>query len=238
MEHLLEINKLSVSYNVVPALHDISFYVDKGEIVSLIGPNGAGKTTTLHSISGLLKRNKKSVFYCGEDISNIEAYKLVKKGVSQVPEGRGIFPNLTVAENIQLGAYVRKDLSGIKKDKEKVYELFPRLLERRSQICATLSGGELQMLSIARALMARPLLLLLDEPSMGLAPIIVDEIFKIIKQINSENNTTILLVEQNAQMALEISDRAYVLEVGNIVNEGPAEELERDDRIRKVYLGL
>ncbi|MCK9170736.1 MAG: ABC transporter ATP-binding protein [Treponema sp.] len=235
---MLETNKLSVSYNVVPALHDISFYVDKGEVVSLIGPNGAGKTTTLHAVSGLLKRNKKSVFYNGDDISSAEAHKLVKKGISQVPEGRGIFPNLTVAENISLGAYVRTDTAEIKKDKEKVYALFPRLFERRAQICATLSGGELQMLSMARALMARPSLLLLDEPSMGLAPIIVDEIFKIISQINKEDNTTILLVEQNAQMALGVSDRAYVLEVGSIVNEGSAADLEKDDRIKKVYLGL
>jgi branched-chain amino acid transport system ATP-binding protein len=238
MDHMLEIERLSVSYGVVPALHGISFYVNEGEIVSLIGPNGAGKTTTLHAISGLLKKNKKSVFYQGADVSSIEAYKLVKKGISQVPEGRGIFTNLTVSENINLGAYLRKDKNGINKDREMVYAIFPRLLERRNQIGGTLSGGELQMLSIGRALMARPKLLLLDEPSMGLAPIIVEEIFRIIRQINTENNTTILLVEQNAQMALAVAHRAYVLEVGNIVNDGLSAELQNDDRIKKAYLGM
>ncbi len=238
MEHLLEIKDLSVSYGVVPALHDISFHVDKGEIVALIGPNGAGKTTTLHAISGLLKRNKKSIFYSGNDISGIEAHKLVKQGISQVPEGRGIFPNLTVAENISLGAYLRKDKDGIRKDKDNIYELFPRLLERRAQIAGTLSGGELQMLSIARALLAKPELLLLDEPSMGLAPIIVESIFETVKKINKDRGTTILLVEQNAQMALAISDRAYVIEVGNIVKEGLSKELQNDTQIQKTYLGL
>ena len=238
MEHILEVKNLYVNYGVVPALQNISFAVDEGEIVALIGPNGAGKTTTLHTISGLLKPTSGSIFYNGKEIGGMEAHKLVKESISQVPEGRGIFPILTVAENINLGAYLRKDGEGIRKDREWVYSIFPRLKERMNQVGGTLSGGEQQMLAIGRALMARPKVLLLDEPSMGLAPVIVEDIFKIIKKINRENNTTILLVEQNAQMALTVSNRAYVIEVGVIVNEGNSKDLKKDDQIQKAYLGL
>lgn len=238
MEHVLEVKDLHVSYGVVPALRGISFHVDEGEIVALIGPNGAGKTTTLHAVSGLLKRSAASVFFQGEDISSAEAHKLVKRGISQVPEGRGIFPNLTVSENLDLGSYLRTDKAAIKKDREWIMTLFPRMRERAGQIAGTLSGGELQMLSIARALMARPRLLLLDEPSMGLAPIVVEEIFKTIRVLNRENQTTILLVEQNAQMALTVSSRAYVLEVGTILYEGRSGDLRSDENIQKAYLGI
>lgn len=238
MEHLLEIKDLSVSYGIVPALQSISFHVDEGEIVALVGPNGAGKTTTLHTISGLTKVKSGSILYDGKDIAGSEAHELVRQRISQVPEGRGIFPNLTVSENINLGAYLRNDKEGVKKDKEMVYDIFPRLRERMVQIGGTLSGGEQQMLAIARALMARPRVLLLDEPSMGLAPVIVEDIFRIIKRINRENKTTILLVEQNAQMALTASHRAYVIEVGKIINSGFSKELKKDDQIQKAYLGI
>lgn len=238
MEHLLEVKNLSVSYGVVPALRNISFTVDEGEVVALIGPNGAGKTTTMHTISGLLKPKSGNIMYDGGEIGGVEAHKLVKEGISQVPEGRGIFPILTVADNVNIGAYLRKDKEQIREDREWVYSLFPRLEERRNQIGGTLSGGEQQMLAIARALMARPKLLLLDEPSMGLAPIIVEDIFRIIRQINRERNTTILLVEQNAKMALTASSRAYIMEVGQIVNEGKSADLKKDDQIQKSYLGL
>jgi len=238
MEHVLEVRDLHVSYGVVPALRGISFSVDEGEIVALIGPNGAGKTTTLHAISGLLKRNPSSVFFEGADISSAEAHTLVKRGISQVPEGRGIFPNLTVSENLDLGAYLRRDKAAVRQDLDWVMTLFPRLRERAGQIAGTLSGGELQMLSIARALMSRPRLLLLDEPSMGLAPIVVEEIFRTIRELNREHRTTILLVEQNAQMALTVSGRAYVLEVGTILYEGPSARLKNDEAIQKAYLGI
>ncbi len=238
MGHLLEIKDLSVNYGIVPALQDISFYVDEGEIVALVGPNGAGKTTTLHTISGLTKVKSGSVIYDGKDITGMEAHTLVKQRISQVPEGRGIFPNLSVSENINLGAYLRNDKEEIKKDKEMVYDIFPRLRERTNQIGGTLSGGEQQMLAIGRALMARPKVLLLDEPSMGLAPVIVEDIFRIIKRINRENKTTILLVEQNAQMALTASHRAYVIEVGKIINSGNSKDLKNDDQIQKAYLGI
>ena len=204
----------------------------------MIGPNGAGKTTTLHAISGIAKSNPESIFYLGEDISHKQAHQIVKIGVSQVPEGRGIFPQLTVEENMVLGSYLRKDKAQIKKDLEWVYSIFPRLQERKAQYGGTLSGGEQQMLAIARALMAKPKVLLLDEPSMGLAPVIVEEIFRTIKRINRDFNTTILLVEQNAQMALAVANRAYVIEVGEIVREGTAEELRNNDEIQKSYLGL
>lgn len=238
MEHVLEVKDLHVSYGAVPALRGISFYVDEGEIVALIGPNGAGKTTAMHAISGLLRRNPASIFFKGQDISGVEAHKLVQMGISQVPEGRGIFPNLTVLENLNLGTYLRNDRDAIRKDREWVMDIFPRLRERSGQIAGTLSGGELQMLSIARSLMARPKLLLLDEPSMGLAPIVVEEIFKTITHINRENHTTILLVEQNALMALTVSSRAYVLEVGTILYEGKSADLRKDENIQKAYLGI
>lgn len=238
MEHILEVKDLSVSYGIVPALREISFHVDKGEIVALIGPNGAGKTTTLHAISKLVNIGGGDILYKGESISSMDTHKLVQFGISQVPEGRGIFPNLTVAENLNIGAYLRNDKEEIQKDKEWIYEIFPRLKERLSQDGGTLSGGEQQMLAIARALMARPQVLLLDEPSMGLAPIVVEEIFHIIKKINKENNTTVLLVEQNAQMALTVSNRAYVIEVGEIVKTGNSKDLKSNDEIRKSYLGI
>lgn len=238
MAPILELKNLQVSYGVVPALKGISITVGEGEIVSLIGPNGAGKTTTLHAISGIAKSNPESIFYLGEDISHKQAHQIVKIGVSQVPEGRGIFPQLTVEENMVLGSYLRKDKAQIKKDLEWVYSIFPRLQERKAQYGGTLSGGEQQMLAIARALMAKPKVLLLDEPSMGLAPVIVEEIFRTIKRINRDFNTTILLVEQNAQMALAVANRAYVIEVGEIVREGTAEELRNNGEIQKSYLGL
>jgi len=238
MGHLLEVKDLSVNYGIVPALQNVSFHVDEGEIVALVGPNGAGKTTTLHTISGLTKVKSGSILYDGKEIIGVEAHKLVKQRVSQVPEGRGIFANLTVADNITLGAYLRNDKNEIKKDREMVCDLFPRLRERMTQIGGTLSGGEQQMLAMARALMARPKVLLLDEPSMGLAPVIVEDIFKTIKKINRENKTTILLVEQNAQMALTASHRAYVIEVGKIINSGYSKDLKKDDQIQKAYLGI
>jgi len=238
MGHILEVKDLSVSYGSVPALRNISFSVDEGEIVAIIGPNGAGKTTTMHTISGLIKPKCGTILYQNEDISKKEAHNIVKIGISQVPEGRGVFPNLTVEENIDLGAYLRRDKEGIKEDKEWVFGLFPRLKERLIQISGTLSGGELQMLAIARALMMKPKLLLLDEPSMGLAPVVVENIFRIIKEINKKQNTTILLVEQNAKMALTASHRAYVIEVGEIVNSGYSKDLVKDDQIQKAYLGI
>lgn len=238
MASILEIKDLKVNYGVVPALKGINIYVDEGEVVALIGPNGAGKTTTLHAISGITKIADGNIIYSGKDIVKVPSYKVVKEGISQVPEGRGIFPDLTVEDNIKLGAYLRKDKEGIIKDMEWVYGLFPRLNERKNQLGGTLSGGEQQMLAIARALMSKPKILLLDEPSMGLAPIIVEEIFKIIKRINRDFNTTILIVEQNAQMALAVANRAYVIEVGEIVQEGLAAELREDDSIKKAYLGI
>ncbi len=238
MTPALELKDLRVNYGVVPALKGISISVNKGEIVALIGPNGAGKTTTLHAISNIVKSNPGSIFLNGDDISNKPAHMIVKKGISQVPEGRGIFPQLTVEENLMLGTYLRKDKVQIKMDAEWVYGIFPRLSERKIQLGGTLSGGEQQMLAIARALMAKPEVLLLDEPSMGLAPVIVEEIFKTIKRVNRDYKTTILLVEQNAQMALAVANRAYVIEVGEIMMEGTAEELKRNDEIQKSYLGI
>lgn len=238
MTPILELKNLKINYGVIPALKGISLQVAKGEIVALIGPNGAGKTTAMNAISGVLKREKGAILFHGQDISSLHEYDIVKKGISQVPEGRGIFPMLTVEENITLGAYLRKDKPGISSDIEMLYDIFPRLKERRKQLGGTLSGGEQQMLAIARALMAKPKLLLLDEPSMGLAPIIVEGIFKTIYRINKEQNMTIMLVEQNAQMALAVAHRAYVLEVGEIVQEGSAEELKQNDKIRKSYLGI
>ena len=233
---MLEVKNLTVSYGAIKALRGISFEVKEGEIITLIGSNGAGKTTTLHSISNIIKKQSGSVVFNGEDITNLDADKIVRRNLIQVPEGRRIFANLTVKENLELGAFTRKDKTGIKSDMEKVYELFPRMKERIKQIAGTLSGGELQMLAMGRALMAQPKLLLLDEPSMGLAPILVDEIFSIVQKIN-ETGTTILLVEQNAFKALSIADRAYVLETGTIVKEGKAEELAKEPAVKAAYLG-
>ena len=233
---LLEVKNLVVSYGAIKALRGISFSVEQGEVISLIGSNGAGKTTTLHSISNLIKKNSGSIFFEETDITNLSADKIVKMGLIQVPEGRRVFANLSVKENLEMGAYLRKDKEQIKKDMEWGYELFPRLKERLSQLAGTLSGGEQQMLAMARALMSKPKLLLLDEPSMGLAPILVDEIFEIIKKISSAG-TTILLVEQNAYKALSIANRAYILETGEITKDGKASDLITDKAVISAYLG-
>lgn len=233
---LLEVKDLVVSYGAIKALKGISFSVDKGEIISLIGSNGAGKTTTLHSISNLIKKVSGSITFEDVNITNLAADKIVKMGLIQVPEGRRVFANMSVKENLEMGSYLRHDKTQIKKDMEWCYELFPRLKERLSQISGTLSGGEQQMLAMARALMSKPKLLLLDEPSMGLAPILVDEIFDIITKISS-SGTTILLVEQNAYKALSIANRAYILETGNITKEGKAEDLINDKSVISAYLG-
>ena len=233
---LLEVKNLVVSYGAIKALRGISFSVEQGEVISLIGSNGAGKTTTLHSISNLIKKNSGSIFFEGTDITNLSADKIVKMGLIQVPEGRRVFANLSVKENLEMGAYLRKDKEQSKKDMEWGYELFPRLKERLSQLAGTLSGGEQQMLAMARALMSKPKLLLLDEPSMGLAPILVDEIFEIIKKISSAG-TTILLVEQNAYKALSIANRAYILETGEITKDGKASDLITDKAVISAYLG-
>ncbi|MBP5402703.1 MAG: ABC transporter ATP-binding protein [Treponema sp.] len=233
---MLSVKNLCVSYGAIKALRGISFEVKEGEIISLIGSNGAGKTTTLHAVSNIIKKESGSVEFNGEDITEMFPDKIVEKKLIQVPEGRRIFQNLTVRENLEMGAYTRKDEKEIKEDMEMVFELFPRLKERIHQISGTLSGGELQMLAMGRGLMARPKLLLLDEPSMGLAPILVDEIFSIIKKINS-TGTTILLVEQNAYKALSISNRAYILETGNITKSGDAGDLIKDPAVKEAYLG-
>lgn len=233
---MLKVENLCVSYGAINALRGISFEVHKGEIITLIGSNGAGKTTTLHAISNIIKKQSGSVVFEGTDITNFSADKIVKQHLIQVPEGRRIFANLSVRENLELGAYLRNDKVGIKRDMEMVYELFPRLKERLKQNAGTLSGGEQQMLAMGRALMEQPSLLLLDEPSMGLAPILVDEIFEIIKKIN-KTGTTILLVEQNAFKALSIANSAYVLETGSITRSGNAEELISDPAVKEAYLG-
>lgn len=233
---MLTIKNLNVYYGAIHAVKDLNMEVGDGEIVTLIGSNGAGKSTTLHTISGLIKPKTGSILYKGNEIVGIPAHKLVGQGLVQVPEGRHAFAEMTVMENLDMGAYLRKDKDGIARDKEKVFEKFPRLKERISQTAGTLSGGEQQMLAMGRALMSRPQLLLLDEPSMGLAPLLVREIFSIIKEINSEG-TTVLLVEQNANMALSIADRAYVLETGRVVLSGTAAELAASEAVQKAYLG-
>jgi len=235
---LLEIENLTLLYGRIQALHGISLTVDTGEIVALIGANGAGKSTTMRAISGLRPAAAGSVIrFDGEDITNLRADLRVVKGISQSPEGRGIFPGMTVRENLDMGAYTRRDAAGIREDLERAYALFPRLLERASQSAGTLSGGEQQMLAVGRALMSRPRLMLLDEPSMGLAPILIQQIFSIIKEINQQG-TTVLLVEQNAQQALSLAHRAYVLETGRIVREGPGPELLNDPAVKDAYLGV
>ena len=232
---LLEVQDLHVYYGSIHAIKGISFHVEKGEIVTLIGANGAGKSTTLNTVSGLLKPRDGSVFFDGSSIVGVPAHKIVGKGMALCPEGRRIFAQISVEENLEMGAFTRPG-SEIKDSMERVYENFPRLKERYKQTAGTLSGGEQQMLAMGRALMSKPDLMMLDEPSMGLAPILVDQIFEIIKKLH-KNGTTILLVEQNAQMALSIADRAYVLETGKIVNEGTGAELLHDDSVRKAYLG-
>jgi branched-chain amino acid transport system ATP-binding protein len=234
---MLEVNDIHTYYGNIHALKGISLKVEEGEIVSLIGGNGAGKTTTLRSISGLLKPRQGNITLNGDEISDIPAHDLVFKGISMVPEGRGVFARLTVAENLDLGAFTRSDKAAIQQDLERVYTLFPRLKERSSQVAGTLSGGEQQMLATGRALMARPRLLLMDEPSMGLAPILVEDIFDTIKQINAEG-TTVLLVEQNATMALGIAHRGYVLQTGQIVLSDSAVNLQKNEMVQKAYLGI
>ena len=233
---LLEVKDLSVYYGVIQALKGVSFEVNEGEIVTLIGANGAGKTTTMQSVIGLIPSQSGTVIYDGHDITKMPCHKIVHLGMSQVPEGRRIFQELTVYENLVMGAYSIKNNSGFKEDVERIYARFPRLAERKNQIAGTLSGGEQQMLAMGRALMSRPKLLMLDEPSMGLSPLLVDQVFEIIKDINKDG-TTILLVEQNAGKSLAISDRAYVLETGSIVLTGTGAELAASDEVKKAYLG-
>ena len=234
---MLEVNDLHVYYGNIHAIKGVSLRVEEGEVVSLIGANGAGKTTTLQTISGLLHPKMGSVLFRGKDITKVEAHKIVQMGMAQCPEGRRVFANLTVRENLQMGAFTVKDTAAnIEADMKRVFERFPRLEERQSQLAGTLSGGEQQMLAMGRALMSRPKILLLDEPSMGLAPILVKEIFDIIRSV-SHDGMTVLLVEQNAKMALSISHRAYVLEIGTIALEGSAQDLMNNERIKKAYLG-
>ncbi|MBK9187906.1 MAG: ABC transporter ATP-binding protein [Phycisphaerales bacterium] len=234
---MLEVRDLEVRYGAIVALHGVSLTVAQGEIVTLIGSNGAGKTTTLRTISGLLRPTKGDILFEGQSIAKSAPHEIVKLGIAQSPEGRGVFANMTVDENLRLGAYIREDQAGIAKDKERALSLFPRLRERIGQLAGTLSGGEQQMLAMARALLARPRLLLLDEPSLGLAPQIVQTIFSIIREINA-SGTTILLVEQNARMALKVAHRAYVLEVGEVAMQGQAKDLATSDEVRKAYLGV
>ena len=236
MEKMLEIKDINVYYGAIHAIKGISLTVNKGEIVTLIGANGAGKSTTLRTISGLLKPKTGSIEFMGKNIAAMPAHQIVKEGISQVPEGRRIFAEMTVVENLELGAFIRTDKEAVEEDMQMVFRRFPRLEERREQLAGTLSGGEQQMLAMGRALMSRPKLLLLDEPSMGLAPLLIKEIFSIIQDIN-QTGTTVLLVEQNANMALSIANRAYVLETGRITLSGDAKELAASEEVRKAYLG-
>jgi len=234
---LLEVSDVHTYYGNIHALKGISFTVEKGEIVTLIGSNGAGKTTTLRTICGLMLPREGEVIFDNESVHDYEAHKLVRRGISMVPEGRGIFAKLTVQENLEMGAYYRKDVEGIRQDLENMYSLFSRLGERRTQVAGTMSGGEQQMLATARAMMARPRLLLLDEPSMGLAPVLVDSVFDTVQRISKEG-VTILLVEQNAHMALQIADRGYVLQSGEIVLSDTAKNLQQNPIVQKTYLGI
>ena len=233
---MLEVNDLEVYYGVIQAIKGISFHVDKGEVVALIGANGAGKTTTLQTVTGLLSPKSGQVLFEEREITKVPAHKIVSMGMAHVPEGRRVFAELSVYENLKMGAYTRNDKSEIEESLKNVYKRFPRLEERKNQMAGTLSGGEQQMLAMGRALMSRPKIILMDEPSMGLSPIMVNEIFDIIRSV-SESGTTVLLVEQNAKKALSIADRAYVLETGKIVLEGNAKDLMEDDSIKKAYLG-
>ena len=235
MEQILKVENINVYYGAIHAIKGISFHVDQGEVVTLIGANGAGKSTTLQTISGLLRSRTGSIEFCGENISSTPSHKIVEKGLAQVPEGRRIFLQMSVQENLEMGAYTQPG-AGVDSDLERVFQQFPRLKERRRQIAGTLSGGEQQMLAIGRALMSHPKLLMLDEPSMGLAPILVEQIFDIIRQLHKDG-TTILLVEQNAQMALSVADRAYVMETGKITLSGTGAELAASDQVKKAYLG-
>ena len=233
---MLEVNDIKVYYGMIQAIKGVSFHVDEGEVIALIGANGAGKTTILHTVSGLLTPKEGTITFEGQDLVKIPGHKIVSMGMAHVPEGRRVFAELSVLENLKLGAYTRKDKQEIAESLEKVYKSFPRLQERKNQLAGTLSGGEQQMLAMGRALMSKPRIILMDEPSMGLSPIFVEEIFNIIKKI-SASGTTVLLVEQNAKKALSIADRAYVLETGNIVLSGDAKELMNNESIKKAYLG-
>lgn len=233
---MLEVKDLEVYYGVIQAIKGVSFQVNQGEVIALIGANGAGKTTILHTITGLLSPKRGSVMFEGKEITKVPAHKIVSIGMAHVPEGRRVFAELSVYENLKMGAYTRKDKKEIEESLANVYKRFPRLEERKNQMAGTLSGGEQQMLAMGRALMSKPKIILMDEPSMGLSPIMVNEIFDIIRAV-SEGGTTVLLVEQNAKKALGIADRAYVLETGKIVLEGKAEELLENDSIKKAYLG-
>ena len=233
---MLEVKDLAVYYGMIHAIKGVSFEVNKGEIIALIGANGAGKTTILHTITGLLSPKRGSIQFEGKELTKIPAHKIVSLGMAHVPEGRRVFAELSVYQNLKLGAYTRSDKKEIEETMETVYQRFPRLRERKNQMAGTLSGGEQQMLAMGRALMSHPQIILMDEPSMGLSPILVNEIFDIIRSVN-EAGTTVLLVEQNAKMALEIADRAYVLETGRVVTSGPADALMNDDSIKKAYLG-
>ncbi|MBV9468655.1 MAG: ABC transporter ATP-binding protein [Abitibacteriaceae bacterium] len=233
---MLQVENLNVYYGVIHALHDVSLAVGAGEIVTLIGSNGAGKSTTLLTLSGLLQPTSGNVRFEDKDLLSLLPHQRVTRGLVQVPEGRRVFSTLTVAENLDLGSYTRRDKAQVKQDLEEVYALFPRLRERRGQQAGTLSGGEQQMLAVGRAMMSRPRLLLLDEPSLGLAPLLVKEIFNVVKRIRDQG-VTVLLVEQNAHMSLAIADRAYVLETGRVVMSGPAQEIARDPRVKEAYLG-
>ena len=234
---MLEVNDIHAYYGNIHALKGISLTVEEGEVVTLIGGNGAGKTTTLRNISALLRPRAGSIIFEGQDIKNYAAHDLVSVGIAMVPEGRGVFSKLTVEENLEMGAYHRKDKKGIVDDMDRMYELFPRLLERRTQVAGTLSGGEQQMLATVRALMSRPRLLLMDEPSMGLAPVLVETIFDTITKINKEG-VTVLLVEQNAHMALQVAHRGYVMQTGEIVLSDSAKVLQKDEMVQKAYLGI
>lgn len=233
---MLEVKDLEVYYGVIQAIKGISFHVDEGEVIALIGANGAGKTTTLQTVTGMLNPKAGSILFEGTELTKVPGHKIVSMGMAHVPEGRRVFAQLSVLENLKLGAYTRKDKNEIEESLKRVYRSFPRLEERKSQLAGTLSGGEQQMLAMGRALMSKPKMILMDEPSMGLSPIFVEEIFNIIKEI-SAGGTTVLLVEQNAKKALSIADRAYVLETGNIVLEGDAKVLMNDESIKKAYLG-
>lgn len=233
---MLSVNNLQVHYGMIQAIKDVSFEVNQGEVIALIGANGAGKTTILHTISGLLQPTKGSIIFEGQDITKIPAHKIVSLGMAHVPEGRRVFAQLTVLENLRLGAYTRKDKNEMEETLKMIYQRFPRLEERKNQISGTLSGGEQQMLAMGRALMSHPKIILMDEPSMGLSPIFVEEVFHIIRDISAEG-TTVLLVEQNAKKALTIADRAYVLETGNIILQGDAKNLMNDESVKKAYLG-
>ena len=233
---MLEIKDIEVFYGMIQAIKGVSFEVNEGEVIALIGANGAGKTTILHSITGLIAPKKGEILFEGRDITSTPAHKIVSMGMAHVPEGRRVFAQLTVLENLKMGAFTRKDKDEIEESMIRVYKRFPRLEERKNQMAGTLSGGEQQMLAMGRALMSRPRIILMDEPSMGLSPIFVNEIFDIIREV-SEGGTTVLLVEQNAKKALAIADRAYVLETGKIVLDGKAEDLLNDDSVKKAYLG-